>query len=97
MELRANPDKFHLLLSSSDENISINIDKYQIYNTQHEKLLGLTIDNKMKFDEHISRLCKKVCQKLHALARVSNFMNVEQHRKIMKDVIASKFGYCSVV
>ena len=40
MALRANPDKFHLLLSSSDENISINIDKYQIDNSQHEKLLG---------------------------------------------------------
>ena len=28
--LWANPDKFHLLLSSSDENISINVDQYQI-------------------------------------------------------------------
>ena len=37
--LRANPDKFHLLISSSDENISINVDQYQIYNSQHEKLL----------------------------------------------------------
>ena len=45
----------------------------------------------------VLRLCKKVCQKLQALARVSNFRNVEKHRKIMKDVITSKFGYCPVV
>ena len=45
--------------TSSDENISINVDQYQIYNSQHEKLLGITIDNNMKFDEHVSRLCKK--------------------------------------
>ena len=54
--LRANPDKFHLLLSSSDENISIHVDQYQFYNSQHEKLLGRTIDNNIKFDEHVSRL-----------------------------------------
>ena len=95
--LRANPDKFHLLLSSSDENISINVDQYQIYNSQHEKLLGITIDNNMKFDEHVSMLCKKASQKLHALARVSTFMNLEQRRKIMNAFIASQFGYCPVV
>ena len=95
--LMANPDKFHLLLSSSDENISIYVDQYQIYISQHEKLLGITIDNNMKFEEHVSRLCKKASHKLHALARVSNFMNVEQRRKIMKAFIASQFGYCPVV
>ena len=51
----------------------------------------------MKFDEHVSRLCKKASQKLHPLARVSNFMNVAQRRKIMKAFIASQFGYCPVV
>ena len=95
--LRDNPNKFHLPLSSSDENISINVDQYQIYKSQHEILLGITIDNNMEFDEHVSRLCKKASQKLHALARVSNFMNVEQRRKIMKAFIASQFGYCPVV
>ena len=91
--LRANPDKFHLLLSSSDENISINVDQYQIYNSQHEKLLGITIDNSMKY----YRLCEKGSEKLRALARISNFMNMEQCRKIMKAFTASQFVYCPVV
>ena len=93
--LRYIPDKFHLLLSSSDENIYTSVDQFQIY--QHEKLLGITIDNNMKFDEHVSRLCKNASQKLHALARVSNFIDVEQRRKIMKAFIASQLGYCPVV
>ena len=32
-----------------------------------------------------------------ASCTVSNFMNVEQRRKIMKAFIASQFGYCPVV
>ena len=42
-------------------------------------------------------LFKKASQKLHALARVSTFMNLEQRRKIMNAFIASQFGYCPVV
>ena len=76
--------------------IYLNVDQYQIYNSRHERLLGITVNN-MTFDEHVSRLLyKKVSQKLHALARVSNSMNVGQ-RKIMKAFIASQFGYCPVV
>ena len=76
--MKANPDKFHLLLSKSDENISINIDGNQILNSKCEKLLGVTIDNKLTFDEHVSGLCKKASQKLHALARVANYMSTKK-------------------
>ena len=95
--LKANPDKFHLLSNSTDENISINVDNFQIFNSQSEKLLGISIDKNLKFDEHVSRLCKRASQKLHALARVSNFMNTEQRGKVMKAFISSQFGYCPLV
>ena len=95
--LKANPDKFHLLLNSENNNVSINVGNYQIFNSQHEKLLGVVIDNNLKFDEHVTRLCKKASQKLHALSRVSNYMKIEQRRKIMKAFISSQFGYCPLV
>ena len=95
--LKANPDKFHLLLNSDDNNITINVDNHQICNSQHEKLLGVVIDNDLKFDEHVTRLCKKGSQKLHALARVSHYMNTNQRRLIMKAFISSQFGYCPLV
>ena len=95
--LKANPDKFHLLLNSDDKNISINVENCQIFNSQNEKLLGIVIDNDLKFDEHVTRLCNKGSQKLHALARVSPYMNTNQRRRIMKAFISSQFGYCPLV
>ena len=56
------------------------------------KLLGIIIDSKLNFNEHISKWCKKVSQKIHALARISNFMSTEKLRKIMKAFIDSQFG-----
>ena len=70
--LKANPDKFHLLISSVDENLSIIVDQYKISNSRKEKLLGVTLDNRLSFAEHVSGLCSKASQKLHALARVSH-------------------------
>ena len=40
---------------------------------------------------------KKVSNKLHALRRVSNLMNKDKLRIIMKSFIESQFGYCPLV
>ena len=54
--LKANPDKFHLLLSDKEENFSINVDGFDIPNTLHQKPLGITVDNKMSFKLHLANL-----------------------------------------
>ena len=95
--LTANADKFHLITSDPNLSLSVKVDKYTIANTTSQKLLGITIDNKLTFDEHISRLCNKASQKLHALARIATYMNLSKRRIIMKAFISSQFGYCPLV
>ena len=43
---------------------------------------------------HVTHLCMKASQKLHALARVSHYMNFEKKRTIMNAFIISQLGYC---
>ena len=38
--------------------LSVNAGDYRIFNRGSEKLLGITIDIKLSFDEHVSSLCK---------------------------------------
>ena len=71
--LQMNPDKCKLIISNRDKDLSLIIDNDVIECSKSVKLLGVTIDNKLDSNEHISKLCKKVSIKLHALARVSNF------------------------
>ena len=84
----------NLLLTNHGDEVSAIIDKETITAKKSVKLLGITIDNKLDFNEHISKLCKKVSLKLHALARVSNYMSSDKLRMIMKAFIESQFGYC---
>ena len=95
--LKANPDKFHLVLSEKDKTLSIEVSGFDIKNQLSAKLLGIRIDNKLNFNEHVNNLCSKASQKLHALARVRNYMNMNQSKVLMKTFILSHFGYCPLV
>ena len=92
-----NADKCHFLISKHNKDIFINVEDEVIECSRSVKLLGVTIDNNLKFGEHISKLCKKASQKLHALARISKYMCQDKLRLIMKAFIESQFGYCPLI
>ena len=95
--MKANPDKFHLLLSENERSYSMQVGKYEIESTPLEKLLGVMKDSKMTFSEHVNSLCTKASNKLHMLSRVSNYMSLIQRKTIMASFILSQFGYCPLV
>ena len=94
--MKSNNDKCHLVITSPEE-VKINIGCDDIINEKSVKLLGVTIDQKLNFSEHVTKLCKKASMKLHALARVSKYMSTNKLRIIMKAFIESQFGYCPLI
>ena len=77
---KPNPDKWHLLLSDKSTDHVIKIGNKCISNSKEEKILGVYFDNKLNFNTHLKRICKKASQKLHALARISNLMSIRQRK-----------------
>ena len=61
--MQANPDKFQAVaagLKSKNENFSFDLGNGCIIHCEGEvKLLGVTIDFKLKFDLRVSNICKK--------------------------------------
>ena len=49
---------------------SANINQFAITSSKNEKLLGISIDTRLSFENHITSLCKKASQKLHAQEQV---------------------------
>ena len=95
--LHPNPKKWHLLLSEIGDQHCVKIGQQFILNSANEKVLGVFFDNKLNFKCHLNKLCKKASQKLHALARVSNFMSCNQRKIIMNAFISSQFNYCPLL
>ena len=63
----------------------------------HEKVLGVTIDSQLKFENHIKELCFEVGKKINALCHVSSSMSLEKRRTLMKAFIESQFNYCPLI
>ena len=63
--MKDNVGKSHLILSTYGPHRSL------IRVTNCEKRLGIKIDSKHKFDEHIKTVCKTASNKVRTLARVS--------------------------
>ena len=61
-----------------------------------QNFLGVNIDNKLIFEEHVE-LCKKASQKLSAVARISSLMRFKQRKRIVNLFITSHFSHCSLV
>ena len=81
-EMKANADKCHVLLSTSNE-LTIKINEIQIKNSQSEKLLGINIGNDLKFEDHINNICGKASAKISALSRIAPYMNLPKRKQIM--------------
>ena len=64
-----NPDNCYFLTPGfQDAQPSFCYDNITIKNVSKEKILGITIDNKLTFKGHLKNICKKANQKLNALA-----------------------------
>ena len=93
--MKANADKCHLLVTR-DTDVTAKIGELDVKNSREEKL-GVKVDSKLSFENHISSLCKKASQKLYALARVVNFMDLAKRKSLMKAFITSQFDYCPLI
>ena len=78
-----NADKCHFLLSGPKtvvEHVSIQVGEQIIWESLQERLLGLNLDKKMKFQEHIKGVIKTASGKLSALTRLARILSFEQKK-----------------
>ena len=61
------------------------------------KLLGIKVDSRLNFSEHLDGIIKKASRKINALSRITPFMNVSKRRNLMNSFFTSQFNYCPLV
>ena len=93
---KANPRKSHFLLTSKEQ-VNLNLDYLILKTGKSEKLLGINIDHFLTFNEHVSKLCEKASQNLHAIAGILSYLNKYKLRLIMNVFFSFQFGYCPLV
>ncbi len=61
------------------------------------KLLGITIDNKLKFDKQVDLLCKNSARQLNVLYRFNVIFDLREKENIYDTFILSYLIYCLIV
>lgn len=95
--MKLNQSKCHFLTSGSPEHLWIRVGDEKIWESQYEKLLGMTVDKNLSFECHLKTLCKKVNQKVSALACIAGILPFQKRYILLKTFIESQFAYCPLI
>ena len=62
---------------------------------KYERVIpSIHIDSSLKFDKHVTELCKKAGSKLTALSRLAKVLPFQKIKILMKSFFDSQFSYC---
>ena len=96
--LKANPGKFQFMIlgNTSHHRHILKINSMKA-GASDEALLGITIDKKLTFKQHIENLCWKAQYKLHALRCVRKFLSIEKAKILDNAFIDRQFNYAPLL
>ena len=57
----------------------------------------MLVDKNLNFGAHLKTLCKKVNQKISALARIAGILPFQKRHILLKTFIESQFSYCPLI
>ena len=86
--MKANKDKCHFIVSSN-EHVSMELDNIEIEKSNCKRLLGIKIDSKLNFKEHLDRIIKKASRKIGTLPRIASYMNIVKQRLLLNSFFES--------
>ena len=97
--MKANPSKFQIMFLGQEDMSKLcrNINGLLFPLSKQVRLLGVNIDNSLKFDAHIKELFRKVNQKVHAFGRLRPFLGEQKAMLLFNSVIMSNFSYCCLI
>ena len=97
--MAANPAKFQVMFLGIKESntIEFKVEDIVLKSTNSVKLLGVIIDCKLNFDQHIEKLCSTASQKVKALFRIRPFLDISCDKQLCNSYILSTFCYCPLI
>ena len=70
-----------------ENNIFLNSDALQ--------MLGITVDDMLKFDKQVAKICRKVSRQVAAVKRMRNILPFEIRKNIYFSFVVQHFDYCA--
>ena len=89
-----------MLLQKSTKKViqeKLQIDNNETKSENLVTLLGITIGNRLSFDDHISKLGNKAFMQLNSILRLKKYISQKELEVVLNSSIYSSFNYCPLV
>ena len=95
--MKRNSSKYQAMVLGKNKGaeLAFKCDESQTPISKTMELLGVTIDDKLNFENHIAKICRKVSQQIAVLKRMQKLLPFETRRDLYKAFILPHFNYCS--
>ena len=96
-DMIVNRDKFQAMILRPDKKenkFQLNINDSIISSEDSVTLLGIEIDSKLNFKNHVSKICRKAGMQLNAISRIQNYLGEKEKKLIVNTFVYSNFMYC---
>ena len=86
---------YAILFVALVKKVSLIVEIKEIYNSRHERLLGVKIDSKLSFNTHLDDICKKSSIKLNALSRITPHSDFKKKKLLITSFLFSSLTIAS--
>ena len=100
--MKVNPEKFQMMLMKpslcrTELPTSLEINSVPIERQSSVKLLGIVIDENLRFDKQVSNMCGRASKQLKVIFRFKSLFKETEKKIIFSTFIMSNFNYCPIV
>ncbi len=95
--MQSNPAKFQSISLGKTPQCNVAVDDVFIQSVPFIRLLGVSIDSDLKFNNHVSNICQKAGRNLNALKRVAKTLPTNVKLMLYKTYISSHLNFCPLV
>ena len=98
--MQANPSKFQAIVIMHGQKKfpgDLEISGLTVPLRSCVKLLGMHIDDDLKFHSHVTYVCKKSSSQLNAISRISKYLDVKCRTALYNSFIMSNFNFGNTI
>ena len=87
----------HSLKNIKGTEYNLKLDGVEITRSKSVSYLGIHLDEKLSFSDHINFICKKTSQALGSLSSIKHLFPIPVRKKIYPSLVLSNLHYCNTI
>ena len=97
LKLNVGKTKYMIFSNRSPEDINISIEGQQLVKSEHERFLGVIIDSKLSWRQHIKQLKTKISRNAGVMMKLKSSIPNKARKMLYNSLIQSHLYYCTTV